>query len=119
MSSLLDAQQAAGLVACAVLLAFVLQWTDSSHWWRDELATTFVLKDIFLLAVLIEITLSVWFPVPVIVLEWTYLVSMCLIAVVVVWRMVVMYKVKPPRHLASLHARAARLILRMRLRHGR
>lgn len=97
--TLIDAQQGAVIAAAAAIFLFVIQWTASSRWWRDDLATTFVLKDLLMLLVMVPLVLTVWFPhINFQFLEWCYLISMCGITVVVLWRMVVMYHVLPPRH---------------------
>jgi hypothetical protein len=81
-----------------LVLIFVVQYTLSAPWWRDPVGRTVVAKDICLLFLLIPACiLLVWphafTPMEVAVID---LISLGGVAVVMVWRCVVWFKINPP-----------------------
>lgn len=90
--------EVATVVATAVILIHVVQWTFTQPWWVDTIGTTLVLKDIALLGILVPSSLNVLFPgfISPLAEGWIDLITLGAISVIMAWRAVVWWRIKKP-----------------------
>lgn len=94
-----DAMTNWALIAATIcVLLSVLQWTDTASWWRDELGANVVLKDICLLFILVPLAVQTWVPLSHQFILWMSFISLSGIALIMLWRLAVMYRIRRPRH---------------------
>jgi hypothetical protein len=116
-----DAVDGAIWAAAISVILFVVQYTLSSPWWRDPVGRTVVLKDLAVLVLLLQICLLFLWPhlltmTGELVLDLGSLVGVTL---VMLWRMAVWYRIKPPTVLRRLPPGEAPPVPREQPRHAR
>lgn len=87
------------VAATAITAWWVIQYTLSAPWWRDKIGRSFVLKDLFLLLLLIPTCLLQLWPRLLTVTEafWVEVAVFGGIAAVVAGRCVLFWRIQRPR----------------------
>ena len=104
-----DSLDGATIAATLAIFLFVLQYTLTSPWWRDQVGTTIVVKDLALLAILVpSCAVLIWHSLLTVRQSaWISLIVLSLMTLVMLWRCVVWYRVSKPRFLQGRAGRAA------------
>jgi hypothetical protein len=94
----MDAGHGVVYAATALTLLFVIQYTLSSPWWRDQVGRTVVMKDVCLLALLVPSSVLMVWPHALTPLqaEWIGVSSIGGVAIAMAWRMAVWYRIRKP-----------------------
>ena len=97
---ILDFSQAEEFLAALAVLTWMVQYTDTSPWWNDPVGRTIMAKDFGLLLLLIPSCILVIWPhgLDMYTRVGVVIAVLTIFIVVMVWRIVVWYRIKPPKH---------------------
>ncbi len=88
------------IAATFMVLAFVVQWTYYSPWWKDPVGRTFVYKDVALFLALAPLVVNTFFHFTLLELKWLQwfdVSAIALIPVILGWRMIVWHRINKGR----------------------
>lgn len=84
--------------ATVAILLWIVQYTLSAPWWRDQVGWTIVLKDVFLLAILVPSCIAILWPSVVSVKDLAYIEAVMLpaITLAMIIRMAIWFRIRKP-----------------------
>jgi hypothetical protein len=92
------------------LTGWVIQYTYYTRWWKTKIGPTLTTKTMLVAGLLLPTTISLFAPLPPMVIGWLDASIICAITPVMIWRMIIWHLTRSePDPLRELAARVAGL----------